>query len=152
MAPAMTLNRMYHCAPSAISRIPPKFRLMPGRDEERGGEREQEVGREAGEHLHDRLRVAGPGVGFIPILTPIGTQIRVDNDEQHDDPGERVGAEPEAVSRTARADVRVRRSASACHAPKSTTPTDRRGEEHVAGPAPRRRSCKRVLGQAERRG
>src|ERR1700760_1451303 len=28
-APAMTLNRMYHWAPRLISRIPPKFRLIP---------------------------------------------------------------------------------------------------------------------------
>jgi hypothetical protein len=28
-APAMTLNRMYHCAPNDISTIPPMFKLTP---------------------------------------------------------------------------------------------------------------------------
>ena len=29
LAPAITLNRMYHCDPSAISTMPPRFRLIP---------------------------------------------------------------------------------------------------------------------------
>ena len=29
LAPAITLNRMYHCVPSAISKTPPQLRLIP---------------------------------------------------------------------------------------------------------------------------
>ena len=49
---------------------------MPEVHEGDDGEREKQDGREAGQDLHDGLRVRGR-LGPIPILTPIGTHMSV---------------------------------------------------------------------------
>ena len=53
--------------------------LTPERDERERREREQEVGGEAREHLHDRLSEPRRRAGSCPIHTPIGTHTSVAN-------------------------------------------------------------------------
>ena len=101
LAPAMTLNRMYHWAPSAIRTIPPKFRLSPIATEHDDGEREQEVRREAGEDLHDRLGVAGQPRAHADLHADRHPDQRRDDDED-DDPAEREEPEAEACAGTGR--------------------------------------------------
>ena len=73
-APAITLNRMYHCAPSAISKMPPKFRLMPAAMKNAAA-----IGNT--KFAGNEARTCTTGCarrdtrGFIPIHTPTGTQM-----------------------------------------------------------------------------
>ena len=75
-APAMTLNRMYHCAPSAIRKMPPMSRLTPVAmsSSVKNGNRKL-----AGKLASTCTTGCANRVtlGFIPIHTPIGTQISV---------------------------------------------------------------------------
>ena len=102
MAPAMTLNRMYHWAPSAISRMPPMLRLMPGLEEE--PRRRTGRGSWPGSWRGPARSAGRSGEpwGSSPIHTPIGTQITVATDD-HDHAGEGDGAEGEGVAELAEA-------------------------------------------------
>ena len=76
-APAITLNRMYHCVPEDHQRRQPDVRVQAETDDQHDEEREQQIGREGGEELRQRLRRAAPRRGRSPSQTPIGTQISV---------------------------------------------------------------------------
>jgi hypothetical protein len=73
-APAITLNRMYHCDPRAMSKMPPKFSDTPAAMKNAAANGNTKLaGNEAstcttGWASRDTL-------GFIPIHTPTGTQI-----------------------------------------------------------------------------
>src|SRR6476620_3024850 len=76
LAPAITLNRMYHCAPSDINRMPPLLRLPPvaSKDTVTRGNKEL-AGNDA-----SRCTTGGAGgdtLGFNPIHAPKGTQRKV---------------------------------------------------------------------------
>ena len=58
MAPAITLNRMYHCVPSSISRIEPTPSPPPMLDQRQQHHGKQRRGRHRRGHLRQRLRDA----------------------------------------------------------------------------------------------
>ncbi len=73
LAPAMTLNRMYHWAPRAMRRIPPMLRLSPTATKATVANGKRKF---AGKLA--RTWTTGCAYrarrGLMPILTPIGTQ------------------------------------------------------------------------------
>ena len=78
LAPAITLNRMYHCEPSAISRMPPRFSGIPEATKNAIANGNRKF---AGKLASSCTTGWASRLirGFIPIQTPIGTQTTVAN-------------------------------------------------------------------------
>ena len=77
IAPAIVLNRMYHCAPSAHQHDPAPVEADAGRDQDRGENGKRKFAGKLRD-LHDRLREPREARFRIPIFTPTGTQISVE--------------------------------------------------------------------------
>ncbi len=76
-APAITLNSTYHCEPSAISRMPPQFRLTPvARNTAVTSGNSRFAGKLARTWTTGWANRATRG--FIPIHTPTGTHSRLE--------------------------------------------------------------------------
>ena len=146
----MTLNRMYHCAPSAISKIPPMFRLMPAATKNAAANGKTKfAGNEA------RTCTTGWASrdtrGFIPIHTPIGTQMTLATISSTTTRAKVAAPSSEGVAERAQPDVDVH-VVKRPPGPVDHHGADRAEEEHVPGAGPHRRPLQRVLGQAERPG
>src|ERR1700736_3345264 len=86
LAPAMTLKRMYHCAPRAMRKMPPMFRLTP-----RCRKRTTAKG---------KRRIAGK-LGAHPNLHPDRHPDHAGHHHEHDAPDEGDQAKPEAAGELA---------------------------------------------------
>src|SRR5579863_10507306 len=135
LAPAITLNRMYHWVPSAMSSTLPKFRLSPmSRNTTMANGKMKFAGKLASTCTTGCMYWATRGLK--PIHTPTGTQTTEDTAtttatrssvEAH---AERVPDHPEALLPGGDIGQHVIQAV-------AERGGDGRGERHVAGPAPR---------------